>query len=227
MATIDKSLPNTKTEIEIPGEEVIVEEQEKILERQQSGEPEITMDEEGGATVEFDPSKVNPEGGQDHFENLADYLEDNVLDPLASDLMEKYTNYKESRQEWADSYREGLNLLGFKYTTRTEPFRGASSVTHPVLAEAVTQFQAQAYKELLPADGPVRTQVIGIKNPQTEQQANRVKDYMNYLIMDTMKEYESEFDSMLFHLPLAGSTKKFTTTYHLEEWYRSLYQRMN
>ena len=111
MATIDKGLPNTKTEIEIPGEDVIVEEQEKILERQQAGEPEITMDEEGGATVEFDPSKVNPEGGQDHFENLADYLEDNVLDPLASELMEKYTNYKESRQEWADSYREGLNLL--------------------------------------------------------------------------------------------------------------------
>ena len=152
MATIDKSLPNTMTEVEIPGQEEIVETQEAIVERQQAGEPEITMDEEGGATVEFDPSKVNPEGGQDHFENLAESLEDSVLDPLASELMEKYTNYKESRQEWAESYREGLNLLGFKYITRTEPFRGAASVSHPVLAEAVTQFQAQAYKELLPAD---------------------------------------------------------------------------
>ena len=208
MATIDKGLPNTKTEIEIPGEEVIVEEQEKILERQQAGEPEITMDEEGGATVEFDPSKVNPEGGQDHFENLADYLEDNVLDPLASELMEKYTNYKDSRQEWADSYREGLNLLGFKYVTRTEPFRGASSVTHPVLAEAVTQFQAQAYKELLPADGPVRTQIMGDANVAKEEQSKRVKDFMNYQIMDQMKEYEPEFDQMLFYLPLSGSTFK-------------------
>ena len=208
MATIDKSLPNTKTEIEIPGEDVIVEEQEKILERQQAGEPEITMDEEGGATVEFDPSKVNPEGGQDHFENLADYLEDNVLDPLASELMEKYTNYKESRQEWVDSYREGLNLLGFKYITRTEPFRGAASVSHPVLAEAVTQFQAQAYKELLPADGPVRTQILGDITVPKEEQSKRVKDFMNYQIMDQMKEYEPEFDQMLFYLPLSGSTFK-------------------
>ena len=115
MATIDKSLPNTKTEIEIPGEEVIVEEQQEIVERQQGGETEIEMNEDGGATVNFDPSAVNPEGGEDHFENLADFLEDNVLDPLASELMEKYTNYKESRQEWADSYREGLNLLGLDY----------------------------------------------------------------------------------------------------------------
>ena len=208
MATIDKSLPNTMTEVEIPGQEEIVETQEAIVERQQAGEPEITMDEEGGATVEFDPSKVNPEGGQDHFENLADYLEDNVLDPLASELMEKYTNYKESRQEWADSYREGLNLLGFKYVTRTEPFRGASSVTHPVLAEAVTQFQAQAYKELLPADGPVRTQIMGDASVAKEEQSKRVKDFMNYQIMDQMKEYEPEFDQMLFYLPLSGSTFK-------------------
>ena len=180
MATIDKSLPNTKTEIEIPGEEVIVEEQQEIIERQKGGEPEIEMQEDGGAPVNFDPGQVNPEGGEDHFENLAEYLEDKILDPLASELMENYTNYKESRQEWAESYREGLNLLGFKYTTRTEPFRGAASVTHPVLAEAVTQFQAQAYKELLPADGPVRTQIMGDASVAKEEQSKRVKDFMNY-----------------------------------------------
>jgi len=208
MATIDKSLPNTKTEIEIPGEEVIVEEQQEIVERQKDGEPEIEMNDDGGATVNFDPSSVNPEGGEDHFENLADFLEDKVLDPLASDLMEKYENYKQSRQEWADSYREGLNLLGFKYVTKTEPFRGASSVTHPVLAEAVTQFQAQAYKELLPADGPVRTQIMGDTSIAKEDQSKRVKDFMNYQIMDQMKEYEPEFDQMLFYLPLSGSTFK-------------------
>ena len=106
------------------------------------------------------------------------------------------------------SYTSGLDLLGFKYENRTEPFQGASGATHPVLAEAVTQFQAQAYKELLPADGPVRTQIVGVVSPPVEQQATRVKDYMNYLIMDQMKEYEEEFDSMLFHLPLAGSTFK-------------------
>ena len=208
MAEIDKSLPNTKTEIEIPGEEVIVEEQQNIIERQNSGETEIEIEEDGSAVVNFDPSKVNPEGGQDHFENLSEFLEDKVLDPLASELLNKYKDYKQSRQEWADSYREGLNLLGFKYISRTEPFRGASSVTHPVLAEAVTQFQAQAYKELLPADGPVRTQIMGDITVAKEEQSKRVKDFMNYQIMDQMKEYEPEFDQMLFYLPLSGSTFK-------------------
>jgi len=208
MATIDKALPNTMTEIEIPGEEEIIDAQESVTETSEDGKTEIEMEEDGGAIINFDPSAVNPEGGEDHFENLADFLEDNVLDPLASELMEKYTNYKQSRQEWADSYREGLNLLGFKYVTKTEPFRGASSVTHPVLAEAVTQFQAQAYKELVPSDGPVRTQVIGLQTPATEAQAERVKDYMNYLLMEEMEDYTTDMDQMLFYLPLSGSTFK-------------------
>ncbi len=208
MATIDKTLPNTKTEIEIPGEEVIVEQQEKLVETEEGKETDITIEEDGSATVNFDPKAVTPEGGQDHFENLAEFLDDNVLDPLASELMDKYKDYKQSRQEWVESYREGLNLLGFKYITRTEPFRGASSVTHPVLAEAVTQFQAQAYKELLPAEGPVRTQILGNVDVPKEEQSKRVKDFMNYQIMDQMKEYEPEFDQMLFYLPLSGSTFK-------------------
>jgi hypothetical protein len=119
-----------------------------------------------------------------------------------------YRDYKSSRKDWEQAYVVGLDLLGFKYVQRTEPFQGASGATHPVLAEAVTQFQAQAYKELLPADGPVRTQVIGASNPQRMQQAQRVKEFMNYQLLDQMKEYEPEFDSMLFHLPLAGSTFK-------------------
>ena len=113
-----------------------------------------------------------------------------------------------SRKEWEQAYIEGLNLLGFKYNNRTEPFQGASGATHPVLAEAVTQFQALAYKELLPADGPVRTMVMGKSDPQKEAQAQRVKNFMNYQLMDQMKEYESEFDQMLFYLPLSGSTFK-------------------
>ena len=117
-------------------------------------------------------------------------------------------NTKNLRGDWEDTYRNGLELLGFKYERRTEPFRGASGVNHPVLAEAVTQFQAQAYKELLPADGPVRTQIMGDATVAKEEQAKRVKDFMNYQITDQMKEYEPEFDQMLFYLPLSGSTFK-------------------
>ena len=107
------------------------------------------------------------------------------------------------------SYINGLDLLGFKYDNRNEPFQGASGATHPVLAEAVTQFQALAYKELLPSDGPLRTQILGVSNPlKRTSKAQRVKDFMNYQILDQMKEYEPEFDQMLFHLPLAGSTFK-------------------
>ena len=209
MATIDKSLPNTMTEVEIPGEEEIVEAREEAVEELSTeGKTEIEIDEEGGATINFDPKEVTPEGGEDHDANLAEFLEDNVLDPLASELMDQYNTYKETRGDWEESYREGLSLLGFKYVTRTEPFRGASSVTHPVLAEAVTQFQAQAYKELLPAEGPVRTQVMGDVTVAKEEQSKRVKDFMNYQIMDQMKEYEPEFDQMLFYLPLSGSTFK-------------------
>jgi hypothetical protein len=209
MADIDKGLPNTRTKIDIPSEEEMQEEvsvQEE--EESQKGPVEVIPEEDGGVTLDFEPGSINVPGTENHFDNLADILPDDILDPIGNEMVQNYMDYKSSRKEWESAYTTGLDLLGFKYENRTEPFQGASGATHPVLAEAVTQFQAQAYKELLPSDGPVRTQVIGIKNPATEQQAQRVKDYMNYLIMDTMKEYESEFDSMLFHLPLAGSTFK-------------------
>ena len=207
MADIDKGLPNTRTKLEIPSEEELqeIEVQEPVEEK---GPVEVTPEEDGGATIDFEPGAINIPGTESHFDNLADILPDDVLEPIGNEMVQNYMDYKSSRKEWEQSYTTGLDLLGFKYENRTEPFQGASGATHPVLAEAVTQFQAQAYKELLPADGPVRTQVVGVKNPVTEQQATRVKDFMNYLIMDQMKEYESEFDSMLFHLPLAGSTFK-------------------
>ena len=207
MADIDKSLPNVKTSIEVDPQEEIEIEQEKAVEAQDPG-VEVTPNEDGSVEVNFDPSKVNIEGQPGHFDNLAELLPEEVLKPIGIELVANYKEYKTSRKDWEQGYIQGLDLLGFKYENRTEPFQGASGATHPVLAEAVTQFQAQAYKELLPSDGPVRTQIIGVKSPQTEQQAQRVKDYMNYLIMDQMKEYEEEFDSMLFHLPLAGSTFK-------------------
>jgi hypothetical protein len=209
MAEIDKGLPNTRSKLEIPSEEAIQEEQVAVQEAEaEQGPIEVIPEEDGGVTLDFEPGSINVPGTESHFDNLAELLPDDILEPIGNEMTQNYMDYKASRKEWEQAYITGLDLLGFKYENRTEPFQGASGATHPVLAEAVTQFQAQAYKELLPSDGPVRTQVVGIKNPATEQQANRVKDFMNYLVMDQMKEYESEFDSMLFHLPLAGSTFK-------------------
>jgi len=204
MADIDKSLPNeVRTEIDLPEEEVV--EQEDIVEK---GPVEVIPEEDGGATIDFEPGAINIPGTENHFDNLADILPEDILEPIGNDMVNNYMDYKSSRKDWEQTYIQGLDLLGFKYENRTEPFQGASGATHPVLAEAVTQFQAQAYKELLPADGPVRTDIIGVDSPPVQEQANRVKDYMNYILMDQMQEYEPEFDQMLFHLPLAGSTFK-------------------
>ena len=205
MATIDKSLPNTLMEEELlnqnPVDQVIPEEPTS------PSDIEVLNTEDGGAEISFDPSKVEP-AAVSHTSNLADYVDTTDLNRLGIKLSEDYEEYRMSRKDWEDTYRQGLDLLGFKYVKRTEPFRGASGVTHPVLAEAVTQFQAQAYKELLPADGPVRVQILGDITTEKQDQANRVKDFMNYQIMDQMKEYEPEFDQMLFYLPLSGSTFK-------------------
>ena len=202
---IDKALPNVDQEVVAP-EEIVVTEEQKEAEVTPDG-AEVIMDEEGGAEINFDPSMERPVQG-DHFANLADLLPDDILGPIGYNLNENYMQYKTSRKEWEDTYIKGLDLLGFKYVNPTQPFQGASGATHPVLAEAVTQFQAQAYKELLPAMGPVRTQVLGRPTRQKEEQSNRVKNFMNYQLMDVMKEYEPEFDQMLFYLPLAGSAFK-------------------
>ncbi len=142
------------------------------------------------------------------YENLAETLDERVLSRMAGELIADYKKDKESRSDWEKSYTNGLDLLGFKYNNESGPFQGASSVTHPMLAEAVTQFQAQAYKELLPSDGPVRTQVVGELTDEKTAQAERVKEFMNYMIMDKMEEYTPEFDQLLFYLPLAGSAFK-------------------
>ena len=209
MATIDKPLPNVEENNKSQGEDIEIEsvKSAEVIDTP-TGPVEVDMTEDGGAEVSFNPNTSEIDPNQDHFANLAETLEDNVLDPLGNKMIEQYNEYKESRSDWEDTYRNGLELLGFKYERRTEPFRGASGVNHPVLAESVTQFQAQAYKELLPSDGPVRTQILGDVTIPKEEQAKRVKDFMNYQIMDQMKEYEPEFDQMLFFLPLSGSTFK-------------------
>jgi len=206
---IDKALPNVEQTIELPSEEELVEaaqsEEDKIPNPENT---EIVQGEDGSVEINFDPAAASPEAGDDHYANLAELLPDDVLDDMGSELFDNYTQYKTSRKDWEDGYTKGLDLLGFKYEIRTQPFQGASGATHPVLAEAVTQFQAQAYKELLPANGPVRTQVIGKTDRARQDQSQRVKDFMNYQIMDKMKEYEPEFDQMLFYLPLSGSAFK-------------------
>jgi hypothetical protein len=207
---IDKALPNVEQTIKVPGEEEIAATETEVTEDRvpSPDDVEVTTTEDGGAEINFEPGAVNQSGTEAHFDNLADLLPEDVLGPLASTLYENYMQYKQSRKDWEDSYVKGLDLLGFKYENPTQPFQGASGATHPVLAEAVTQFQAQAYKELLPATGPVHTQVMGKPDRAKEEQSVRVKDFMNYQLMDKMKEYEPEFDQMLFYLPLSGSTFK-------------------
>ncbi len=207
---IDKALPNVEQTIKVPGEEEIAAAETEVTEDRipSPDDVEVTQTDDGGAEINFEPGAVNQAGTEGHFDNLADLLPDDVLGRLASTLYENYMQYKQSRKDWEDSYVKGLDLLGFKYENPTQPFQGASGATHPVLAEAVTQFQAQAYKELLPATGPVHTQVMGKPDRAKEDQSVRVKDFMNYQLMDVMKEYEPEFDQMLFYLPLSGSTFK-------------------
>ena len=209
MADMDKALPNVETEIKTPSDEEIATVEQETLEEQVGPEDiDITEEEDGSATINFDPEAVNQAGGEGHADNLAELLPEDVLGKLASELSENYQTYKAARSDWEQAYTQGLDLLGFKYENPSQPFQGASGATHPVLAEAVTQFQAQAYKELLPATGPVHTQSLGLPSRQKEEQSNRVKEFMNYQLMDVMKEYEPEFDQMLFYLPLSGSAFK-------------------
>ena len=186
-----------------PDAEVLLEDETVI----ESPGLNIELEEDGGVIVDFDPRMEGPDTGG-FYDNLADTLDDSVASKVSSQLLDQYESNKSGRKDWEDAYRTGLELLGFKYEDRSEPFRGATGVTHPLLAEAVTQFQAQAFGELLPAGGPVRTEIIGKITPEVESQADRVRHFMNYQITCVMKEYTPEFDQMLFYLPLSGSTFK-------------------
>ena len=150
---IDKSLPNeVRKELEIEGPKEGLEQQVEIQEQQPDiGDTEITPLEDGGVEINFEPGAMNQAQSENHYDNLAELLPEETLSPLGSELYSNYMDYKSSRADWERSYTQGLDLLGFKYEQKTEPFQGASGATHPVLAEAVTQFQSLAYKELLPA----------------------------------------------------------------------------
>lgn len=168
---------------------------------------EIIPEDDGAVVVDFDPTaEFGPP--EDFYTNLSENIDDSGLGSISSQLMEEYESNKASRGDWEEAYSKGLELLGFNYEERTEPFAGATGVTHPLLAEAATQFQAQAFNELLPASGPVRTDVMGSVTKEKEDQAQRVRQFMNYYITSVMEEYTPELDQMLFYLPLAGSTFK-------------------
>ena len=176
-----------------------------------AGGAEVLDDGQGGAIIQALAEAMQseePEEQVPHNANLADYLDDAYLGEISSDLRASYEDDMESRSEWEETYTQGLDQLGVKYDERTQPFQGASGVTHPLIAESVTQFQAQAYKELLPSGGPVKTQVLGLQDAAREEQAKRVKDFMNYQIMEVMEEFDPDMDQLLFYLPLSGSTFK-------------------
>lgn len=175
-----------------------------------SGGAEVLPDGQGGAMIQalIAEAEAGPQEVIEHNANLCEYLEDGYLGEISSELRASYEEDLESRSEWEEAYTNGLDQLGIKHEERTQPFQGASGVTHPLISESVTQFQAQAYKELLPAGGPVQTQVLGLQDAQREEQAARVKDFMNYQVMEVMEEFDPDMDQLLFYLPLSGSTFK-------------------
>ena len=162
---------------------------------------DIEEDEDGGVTITFrgDEEAKDPKNAPFNA-NLAEYVDEKELSSISTDLVSMIEDDDSSRQEWKDTYEKGMTLLGLQYEERTEPFDGASGVVHPILNESCVQFQAQAYKELLPPGGPVRTQVIGAVTPEREAQADRVRTYMNYEITHVMEEYDPDFDQMLYYV---------------------------
>ena len=175
------------------------------------GGAEVIPDGQGGAVIQaLTQALMGAEQEQQvpHDANIAELLDDGYLGELSTDLRGSYEEDMESRSEWEETYTKGLDQLGVKHEERSQPFEGASGVTHPLIAESVTQFQAQAYKELLPSGGPVKTQVLGLQDAAREEQASRVKNFMNYQIMEVMEEFDPDMDQLLFYLPLSGSTFK-------------------
>ena len=203
---LDEADLDAELELELPGSRNTVQ---AMIEAEDVGQIEIEQDDDGGVTIDFEPMDER-EGSGDFYDNLAEDIPTRELQRIAGELLGEFDANKASRQEWEEAYADGLELLGFSYEERTQPFQGASSVTHPLLAEAATQFQAQAFNELLPAGGPVRTVVMGKETREKVSQAKRVKNFMNYYITDVMEDYTPDMDQMLFYLPLAGSTFKKT-----------------
>jgi len=181
----------------------------------QDGEPDLEIEivnpeavsietEDGGMIFDFD-AQDSLTGMIPHDANLAEYIDDGELQGIATDLVGQYKSDKESRSDWERTYIEGLDLLGLKHEDRTTPWDGACGVFHPLLTEAVIRFQSQSIQELFPAAGPAKTSVVGVVTDEKQDQAQRVQDYLNYLLTERMTEYRTETERLLFSLPLAGS----------------------
>ena len=187
----------------------VVEDNTRILEIPQlPASPGLTEFDDGSAIVGEYEEEQEPVEEIEFEGNLADVMDEGDLNNISSDLVGSIEDDLSAREDWEDTYKKGLEFLGMKTEERSEPFEGSSGVIHPLLAESVTQFQAQAYREMLPSTGPVRSQVVGAQNEMLVRQAERVKDYMNYMITYEMEEYDPEMDQMLFYLPVIGSTFK-------------------
>ena len=189
-------------------ESVVEETDEEVTSPDTENTEEVNVEVKENTEEQSELQEELVEQVKDFYSNLAEDMDERVLGRISNDLINDYKRDKESRSDWEKAYISGLDLLGFKYDNESRPFQGASSVTHPLLAEAVTQFQAQAYKELLPSDGPVRTVVVGDNTKEKEEQAQRVQEFMNYMLMEVMEEYTPDFDQLLFYLPLSGSAFK-------------------
>ena len=177
--------------------------------------PTFEVEDDGGITVNFaeetvavDFNENNFEGEENWYENISEKLEDDLLAEISSDVIEKYTADKDSREEWESMFERGFDLLGLKLETTAEPFEGACTAVHPLLIESAVKFQSKASQELFPPGGPVKAQIMGDENIDKIKQANRVENFMNYQLTEQMPEYFDEFERMLFHLPLIGSAFK-------------------
>ena len=187
----------------------VVQLPEKIKEATDS--PSFEVDPDGGVTVDFTEVNIEMEPESEMKEwygNIADSLDEEKLAKIAEDVINNYTADKDSRAEWESMFERGFDLLGLKIQDTSEPFEGACTAVHPMLIESAVKFQSKAIQEMFPPNGPIKTQILGKVTPDREQQANRVKDFMNYQVTEQMPEYFDEFERMLFHLPLIGSAFK-------------------
>ena len=199
---IDKSLEGlfSQDDFDVGPEGFVVVEEEEA-----PGETLVTELEDGGVEIDFDPLSDSGSIETEFSSNLAESVDDKELRTIAVDLIGKFSADKSSRSDWEETYKEGLDNLGLEIEDRTTPWAGACGVFHPMLSEAVVRFQSETIQEIIPAKGPVKTQIWGVASLEREQQAKRVRDYMNYQLLEVMTEYRSETEKLLFSLPLAGS----------------------
>jgi hypothetical protein len=204
---IDKRFDSTagfpaEQEVELP------EELDSLLSGVDSGESVITMTEDGGAIIEEAMAEINDAMLAEHDANLAEFMEEDELNKLAMELIEAVEADENSREEWVNTTAKGLKLLGLQIEERTEPWKGACGVTHPLLAMAAVRFNSRAINELFPAGSPVKCKPVGRRTVELDQQADRVADYYNYALQHEMLEYFDEHDKLLWVLPTVGCAFK-------------------